>query len=183
MNARLAAAIALLAAWACAPFHVQSDWDPQTDFSALRTWDWLDQAEEEPGHPLLRNPLLHDRIRRAVEDELVRRGHPRAAGGAPDFRVGYHLSLEQKLDVYTIDRTYGYGRFGTWTYPETHVDQYQEGTLILDVVDVRHGKLAWRGWASRPVYEQPSPEESERNVREAVAAILAKFPPPAGERR
>jgi hypothetical protein len=183
MNAPLAAAIALLTASACAPFHVQSDWDPQADFSTLRTWDWLDQAEEEPGHPLLQSPLLHDRIRRAVEDELARRGHPKAVDAAPDFRVGYHLSLEQKLDVYTIDRTYGYGRFGTWTYPETYVDEYQEGTLILDVVDARRRKLAWRGWASRPIYEQPSPEESERNVREAVAAILAKFPPPAGERR
>jgi hypothetical protein len=177
------AAVALLLAVACATFHVESDWDPEADFSTLRTWDWLDQAEQEPGHPLLRSPLLHERIRRAVEDELVRRGHPKATGGRPDFRVGYHLSLEQKLDVYTIDRTYGYGRFGAWTYPETHVNEYQEGTLILDVVDARRGKLAWRGWASRPVYEQPSPEESERNAREAVAAILEKFPPPPGERR
>ena len=44
-------------------------------------------------------------------------------------------------------------------------------------------KLAWRGWAARPIYEQPSPEESEKNIREAVAAILERYPPKPGEKR
>jgi hypothetical protein len=178
-----ATAFGLALALACSSLSVRSDWDPEADFSALRSWAWLEPSGEDPGHPLLRSPLLHDRVRRAVEAELAARGYEQAPAERADFRVGYHLSLEQKLDTYTIDHTYGYGRWGVWTYPETYVQEYQEGTLILDVVDARRGKLAWRGWASRPVYEQPSPEESERNVRKAVSAVLDRFPPKPGQRR
>jgi hypothetical protein len=167
----------------CSNVHVETDWDPEADFAALRTWAWLEHASQETDHPLLKSPLLHERVQRAVEDELGMRGYRQVSANQADFRVGYHMSLEQKLDVLTIDRMYGYGRWGGWTYPETYVTEYQEGTLILDVVDARRGKLAWRGWAARPIYEQPSPEESEKNIREAVAAILERYPPKPGEKR
>jgi hypothetical protein len=183
LTSRLARVLALAIGLAgCSGLAVQSDWDPEADFSGFRSWAWIASSNEVSGHPLLKSPLLHERVRRAVEAELAARGYALVAADQADFRVGYHMSLDQKLDVYTIDRVYGYGRWGGFTYPETYVQEYQEGTLILDFVDARRGNLAWRGWASKPIYEQPSPEESETNVREAVAAILDRFPPQPGEK-
>ena len=101
----------------------------------------------------------------------------------PDFYVGFHLSLESRLDVRTINGHYGYGgygrhgRWGTVGYPETRVRQYEQGTLIIDVADATHKKLVWRGWASDRLTRNPSQEDSERRVREVVAKVMEQFPP------
>ena len=69
----LVAALALAAG--CSNVRVETDWDPEADFQAFRTWAWIEHASQETDHPLLKSPLLHERVRRAVEDELERLGY------------------------------------------------------------------------------------------------------------
>jgi Domain of unknown function (DUF4136) len=68
-----------------------------------------------------------------------------------------------------------------WGYhlaiPETHVQQYDQGTLVVDIADAREKELVWRGVAVGRVREQPTPEQTTERVNEVVAAILKKFPP------
>ena len=101
-----------------------------------------------------------------------------------DFGVGYRGSIQEKIDVQTIDRYYGYGP-GWGQYgpgyggiaTETYVDQYDEGTLIIDVVDNRSRKLVWRGSTSARVREDETPAKRTERTQAAVDAILAEFPP------
>ena len=62
----------------------------------------------------------------------------------PDFRVALHTGQQSKVRV--TDYGYGYG-VGRWGGGGLDVYQYQEGTLILDVVDAKTKKLMWRGTA------------------------------------
>jgi hypothetical protein len=59
------------------------------------------------------------------------------------------------------------------------VDQYEEGTLFIDVIDPKRNTMIWRGSATARVTPDLTPEERETRIGEAVRAILAKFPPPA----
>lgn len=177
----LSAALALVAA-GCVGFPVESDYDPQADFSGYRSWYWL--PPRETGDPRIDNDLVAARIRRAIERTLSARGYVKTSTGEGDFGVGYHGFIQAKTDVRTIDRYYGYGRGWGMYGPgyggiatETYVDQYDEGTLIIDIVDTRSHKLVWRGSTRGRVSDDTTPEERDERAQAAVDAILAEFPP------
>ena len=49
--------------------------------------------------------------------------------------------------------------------------------LVLDVLDARTGELIWRGWATKSLDDNPTPETVQKYVKAAVEKILEKFPP------
>ena len=176
---RLLGAVALLgvlANLACAPFRVKVDYDPDVDFTALRSYAWLARAEPSEANPFADNPLLRKRVREAVEQNLVSRGYVVASQGAADFQMTFHVTLE--------DRTVAYGPTG-WSYGHSRhsygyggssisSQSFQQGTLILDAVNADGTQLLWRGWVSGAV---PTSDTDRERVALAVREILARFPP------
>ncbi len=57
------------------------------------------------------------------------------------------------------------------------VTEYDEGTLILDVIDGESRELAWRGVAQAKISRNSSPDQRGRKINEAVSKIFANFPP------
>jgi hypothetical protein len=57
------------------------------------------------------------------------------------------------------------------------VDQFQEGTFILDLIDARTEKLVWRGIAEGVLDDSTSPEQMDRDVNDMVKRLLANYPP------
>lgn len=174
--------LALLGAVGCAGFQVQQDYDPDTDFSGYKTWYWLPPSPS--GDPRVDNDLSNARVQQAVESSLAARGFRRTSTGEGDFGVGYHVLIEGKTSVRVVDDYYGYGpgwgRYGGvagGVSSQTYVDQYEQGTLILDVVDTRSMGLVWRGSTSARVQEDLEPQERKERIQKAVDAILAEFPP------
>jgi hypothetical protein len=171
---------------ACSSVRTSYDFDPDADFSAWRTYAWYRSESPATGDPRLDNPLLHERIEAAIDRTLGERGHARVQDRTPDFYVNYHLSTEQRLDVRTMNRGYvggphgvrwggaGWGGVG-WT--ETRVDQYEEGTLVIDFVDAAKRRLVWRGSGTRRLSSNPEPDQVTKRVNEAVDEILSQFPP------
>ncbi|MGH0032707.1 MAG: DUF4136 domain-containing protein [Myxococcota bacterium] len=166
---------------ACATIDVSSDYDAEADFARLRSFALLPDPPAS-GNPRADNPLIHRRVRRAIADELERRGY--APSDTPDMKIGYHVSTEQRLDVRTVDSYYGYGwRYGVAGLPvtTTEVRQYEQGALIIDVVDAKTDTLVWRGVGEARLRSDPSPEQITERVNLAVQQILAEFPPGAGD--
>jgi hypothetical protein len=163
----------------CAGTRVTEDYDVNADFSSYATFSWLPKPQGMTGDARIDNPLIAERVRSAIERTLMSKGYRPATETEPDFYVGYFLSLEQKLDVYTIDRYYSAGPYRRWDAPgfETHVSQYEEGTLVIDIVDAKAGRLVWRGSGSRRISKSPTPQKTTQRVNEAVEAILKRFPP------
>ena len=54
---------------------------------------------------------------------------------------------------------------------------YEQGTLVIDLVDRRTKKLVWRGTAQAALSETPSKAEREATIDEAVKKMFEKFPP------
>ena len=179
LSRRLTAAVLVAFSLACASTRVTHDYDVNADFSSYATFAWMPQPQEMRGDARIDNPLIAERVRSAIERTLTSRGYRLTSETTPDFFVGYFLSLEQKLDVYTIDRYYGAGPYRRWGAGgfETHVNQYEEGTLVIDIVDAEAGRLVWRGSGSRRISKSPTPQKTTERVNEVVEAILARFPP------
>ena len=170
----------------CSPITVSTDYDPSIDFSDYRTYAWLPDldkriADPQSVDPRINNTLLDKRVRKAVETHLGAKGYTMVSTDTPDLYVAYHAALIGKVDVTTVNRHYGYGpgwrgrggSIGT----ETHVREYEEGTLILDLIDAKTESLIWRGLAQAEVWVTSTPEEREKRINEAVRKMLERFPP------
>jgi hypothetical protein len=180
------AALALAVA-GCSSLKVKTDYDPNVDFARYNTYAWLkppvkDGASESPVEelvdPFARNSLLDKRVRSAVEKELAARGYQKASDGSGHFRVAYHVILKDKTRVRTNPGVYygGYydrGHYGA-SYGGASSYDYQEGTLLIDVIDARSDSIAWRGWA---IGTNKEGYYSEKQVAKAAHKILEKFPP------
>lgn len=167
----------------CSTMKIRSDYDRKASFSGLKSFAWTPRAQEPTGDPRIDNSIVDERIRRAVEGELTRRGFVKRESGTPDFYIGYHAAIERKLNVSVMHDYYGYGS-GFGHYPErfdphvkTYASEYDEGTLVLDIANPSTMKLLWRGSAQTALMGSTSPQHKEQRVKEAVRRILDRFPP------
>jgi hypothetical protein len=167
-------AFGLLALCGCGSIPTTYDFDPAADFTRLKTYAWWSEsrkAEQPPTEGT--SPLVMERIRRAGDRQLAARGFRRVES-RPDFLVIPGTQSRQRTRVY--ERSVGYG-YHYWGGP-VDVYQYEEGSLILDVVDAKTDRLLWRGVGSAAIPESPKPDEITKIVDAVVEAVLKNFPPP-----
>lgn len=172
----------------CTSLKVRTDFDDEIDFLRLEKFAWLSpELRDEPGkgpdllaNPFVHNTLLDKRVRETVEEVLTGRGY-RETSDEPDFHLRYEITTREVTrdtgPVYVGGGRY-HGRGGVYSgYYGTYT--YQEGTLIIDVIDPKTQRIAWRGWASTRI--SSSNQVDEEKVRRYVTAILAAFPPQKGD--
>jgi len=155
---------------ACSSVSINYDYDMAYDFSKLRTYRWADVPSKADA-----NPLIVQRVGAAVEAQLKAKGYLMAEG-TPSFLVASYVGKHTKIQV--NDWGYGYGR-GRW-YGGGGLDvyEYEEGSLIVDIVDAKTRQLVWRGTATSIVDPSATPEEKTKKINEAVAKMFQDFPPP-----
>ena len=163
----------LLAVSSCATMSVSSDFDPTAEFSSYRTYAWGPADALPTGDPRLDdNPFFDSRVRSSVERQLAAKGLEKVSPGAADLLIHYHASIQEKVDVFGVDSEYGY-EFGY----ETQVHEYEQGTLLLDIVDVRTKQLIWRAWAQADVEGViDDPDRMEKRIEKATREMLESFP-------
>ncbi|MFQ5754782.1 MAG: DUF4136 domain-containing protein [Acidiferrobacterales bacterium] len=182
---RRAVMLLLTALAGCSTMQVNTDFDPAADFGILQTYNWMPGPQKVTGDPRLDNEVLEKRIHTAVENQLNAQGFRKQSSRTPDFLVGYHVALEKKLAVSTMNTYYGYRAGWGWSYgvgtsaigPESYTYEYEQGSLILDIVDGDTRRLIWRGSAQTEVNKTASPEKRQAQINEAVKKMLEQFPP------
>jgi Domain of unknown function (DUF4136) len=169
--------------WGCSTLKVSQDYDIKAKFSGLKTYVWQSETHKKTGDVRVDNPLLHSRIRSAVDFFLLSKGYRIVSKGTPDFYVNYQYSIRTKVDSNNLDGGVG---FGIGTYGRHggigistggSVSTYDEGMLVIDILASGSKDLIWRGTATRRISQHSNPEKTTKNVNEAVEKILAQFPP------
>lgn len=186
MRASLLLLPLLLILSACQTAQLQRDFDPDRDFAAYRSWSWQEPGVQyRPDDPRLNSDLTGQRIRTAVSEQLEQRGLRAAPANTPgDLRVQAWLIVDNRQQQVSTQMGGGWG--GSWhagywggpSYVETRTLDYQVGTLQVDLLDGKDGKLVWRGSAEQVLRnQQPSPSEREASIRSTVAEVLSQYPP------
>lgn len=174
-----------LAACASGP-QVQSDFDPAYNFSQLSTYTWAVRTDAGKD-PAIYNNIVESRVKLAVNQALQAKGF-REVTSDPSFLVAWHGAINDQHSVNTVGTSYGYGWgwYGGWGGPgmatsTTYVSTWQEGTLIVDIVDPKENKLVWRGSAQGEVDEhKDDPQAMQQGLNEAVTKMMSNFPPSSG---
>ncbi|MFC6996261.1 DUF4136 domain-containing protein [Rufibacter roseus] len=184
----LAMVVLVMGFTGCAPtFNVSTDYDKATNFQQYQTWSWYqDQPVAKSDSTRRYSTFLDKRIKTAVENEMARRGFTKAdSRKEADMLLAYDVSIESMQEVRPDYMTIPSIGFGYWygyryayrynrLYNNTTVREYQEGTIILDIVDTKSNELVWRGTGQTTGGEKALTQEK---VQEIVTQILAKYPP------
>ena len=167
----------------CTSLQNASDLDPRTDFSALKTFAWLDDTGRPADDVRLDNPLVQETVRAAVEQSLLAKGYEKVEGSQADFVVAWFGAIEKKLKKENIDQFYApYGYAALYRDPKYNpgpaktMQEYEEGTLIIDILDPQGRKLLWQGTGNRRVVEGQPQQTALKNLTRAVTKILEPFP-------
>ena len=175
-------ALAALAGCETAP-KIQSEHNPATDFASFKKYAIAPLPTSIPGGDpglVLRTGQI---VKDAVEAQLDAKGYVQVAEMKDaDFVVNLTGKVVPKTDItdmgYTAMPSRGwYGYYTPYSYNygrDVYVDQYEEGTLIIEIYQVSDKDMVWVGWGeARRKGGPPDPVK----IQEGVAAILAQFPP------
>jgi hypothetical protein len=154
----------------CSTISVMQDYDPEYDFSKLKTFGFLPLPEDAGIDQLNAN-----RFGDAIKNEMTAKGYTVSENA--DFGVALLFGKQTKTNITSYGYGYGpyWGRYGGTG--NIDVSQYDEGTLIIDVIDMNKKELVWRGTGTGVIDPNATVEERTANINNAVAQILAQFPP------
>ncbi|AQT59838.1 DUF4136 domain-containing protein [Cellvibrio sp. PSBB023] len=164
--------------------YVETDHQAGFDFASLKTFS-VAETKQDAKENILISPFTLSHIHAALESELGKRYQPGAAGSKPDFIVSYHVVVEEKIDPRSYNDLYGFGYYGVgYRYPRpyflgtnTGLRVYNQGSLIIDIVDAKTDKPIWRGVSEKRLSRGMAPQQQREVLSNAVVDVLAQFPP------
>jgi hypothetical protein len=179
--------IFLLFLASCSSLKVYTDSDKTVDFSQFKTFS-LYPWDYKHGYQI--NDYDKGTILNAIKTEMSAKGYKFQKEGG-DLVISIFITLDNKTSytAYTdhyggwagfgggwgysgFGYGYGYGPgFSTTTVTENN---YQEGTLIIDIFNAADKKLIWQGIGSKEV--QTDLDKRDQQLPKNVAKILANFP-------
>ena len=186
----------LLAACASGPPKPTVDYKADYNFSAVKKIAFYRSSGQVSGdNPLRLSDMQRDRIDEALSYALTNRGFQMVTDTAQaDLLISWALDTENKTDVRTwetpsrgVGMGYGgyyggynrYSAYNCWscapTRTEVSVQNYTQGTFIVDMIDPELQKSVWRGVTQSRLKGQHSEDQGKYNA--AATAIFAAFPP------
>ncbi|HMK38155.1 MAG TPA: DUF4136 domain-containing protein [Bacteroidota bacterium] len=176
----LIAAVSAVLVLGCSNISVTTDYDREFNFKQLKSFEWLGMAKNSTSAnaetAMLQNGLIDKRVRATVKSQLEAKGLKENPDSA-DFFIMYHAGTEKKVNVTDYGYGYGYGYGGRWGGGGVDVQQYTQGTLILDFVDPKTKTLLWRSVATGALSSTPDPSTADQKVHDVVSQMLSDFPP------
>ncbi|MBL4899890.1 MAG: DUF4136 domain-containing protein [Colwellia sp.] len=135
------------------------------------------------------NPVMKLRVDEEIEKAFIAKGYQLIDDAEKaDFSISYTVGNRDKIKVSHYPTTYnsgfrwgrGYyggrygGMYGTQMSTETHVHQYTEGKLAIDVYDVKSHQPAWHGWAVKRITADDK-EAPSLAIKDIVHKVIAQF--------
>ena len=159
----------------CSPFQVKSDYAATANFANYKTY--LLRTDD-----LKLNDIDKDRVLNELSKQLQAKALTAAQN--PDLIVNVKVTHKKVQDITTSygggfgwGRPYGWG--GGFGMGNTWTNNYNSGTIILDMIDAKTQKLVWQGIGSGLSVD--SPKSKQRQIPEIVAEIMANYPPQKGK--
>ncbi len=141
-------ALLILVLVGCSPVSVKTDYDHTENFSTYKTFT-LFNGELAPGNALVKYPELKERMYPVVTEILVEKGFVYKESGTTDFVVHLRGAVNAQTQ-----RTKQGGRswYNTWWGGgRSVVSYYDEGSLLIDIVNTAEKNLSWRGVGTKIV--------------------------------
>lgn len=169
---------------------VTNDWDPGVDFTSFKTFVVLDDAAGGGGL----DQLTQNRVKASIASNLQAKGMRQVdSKDDADMAAGWQFTSDERSSFQTVSTGwggYGYG-WGGWygagpgmgmTTSRTTETRYEVGSLVIALFDAKRKEMIFTATGSKTLRsDNPSPQEMQKRIDEAVAKILEDFPPGSGD--
>lgn len=146
--------------------------DPKAVFPKSGSFSFR-QTQFFPNDPRVDVRALDTRMRKAIRSTMRGKGYE-YKDLTSDLVIGFHIAL--------------HGSSGTkgrreeidgpdWRGELNDVNTFEEGSIVLDILEWRSNVLLWRGVYEAKVLVEVSETEKNRRINDAVRRLLAHFPP------
>ena len=182
---------------ACSNYRYYTAAKNKTNLSTYKTFGWVEAPAEQTNNPrkIYANDIADANIKDAATDALMAKGLTRQ-DAEPDLLVNYTAITGRgyKTNYYGGGMYpgwgwglgwgagwyrplfFGYGGWGWgagWGGPGfASREPFREGTIIIDLIDRRTGKMVWRGYG---VGEVRNPQKALNDLPKVVTGIIEKL--------
>jgi len=173
-SALVLAAMTILLSGCVSPTRYDFEQAAVEEMSAYRSFSIDSRETRSDYQDVVLSPIVDRRIERSIERELVAKGFEKVET-APDFRITFNTVTKTRTELNDFGpppfRRYPYYGFGGRFID---INQYEEGTFVIDIIDNDSKQLVWRGtYVQRLGWSAPT----EAEVQKIVSSILTAFPP------
>jgi len=170
----------LIISASCFPIKISSDFDKAGGFDSYKTYSFIVNPESMP----------YDRsnselVLACIAAELEGKGFKKSDN--PDVYIDLNVQIDKKKSSASASRNgeapslYGTNYLYYWgpSFSTTSIKYgtYANGTMFIDMIDVRKRQLVWQGRGNTKVGADKNPQDREKRVAEAVAKIFTQYPP------
>ncbi len=153
--------------------------DRKFDFSQItNNYQWVKRKDSSRDAVASRDPEINEYFLSIVNRKLSEKGYTEVYDDSASFGIDYELviksdSSEASLAQYSEQlRKSRYSKTNIAGLP--NIEHWKQGTLILNIMDMKSGYLIWIGYAEALVVDK---ENREELLQQAVTQMLDQFPP------
>ncbi|MEH6592716.1 MAG: DUF4136 domain-containing protein [Halioglobus sp.] len=171
-------ALALVVVGACSSSPTAINYDSSVDFSEYKTYAFMaDLATDKAAYQSLESTYLKGSVARELDNSGLQR-----VESNPDLLINFSIETQEKVRSRSVP-TGGYGvgydpyydvyGSGWGAGHTTQIDQYTEGKLIIDAIDVKSKSIVWQG-STKGRLSSKDMENFQLTLDEAVKEIFAE---------
>lgn len=154
----------------CSPFKVRSDYADTASFTSYKTYKL--RVDD-----LKLNDIDKDRVLNELSKQLQSKGL--SSGENPDLIINVKANHKKVTDINQGSPygMYGWGGNFGWGMGmnRTWSSNYNEGAVIVDMIEAKSNKLVWQGIGSGISVD--SPKSKQKQIPQIMAEIMANYPP------
>ena len=163
----------------CSTINVTNDFDPAFSFNDVKTYAILYKSKDYS------DTLTDERIKTGIDTQLKQKGYIKVKRKDADIYVVFHTDVRNKtkivqdyqyIGVSPYRYGYGYGYGGMMAVPVTRTYNYDEGQLLVDILNAKDNKIVWRGVATDSLKQLKTPEERVEYINKVMTSIFKKLP-------
>ncbi|MBU1658829.1 DUF4136 domain-containing protein [bacterium] len=156
----------------CSTLKVQTDFDPSYSFEAKKSFAIIKSNKQGI------DSLDEKRIDKAIIQELKLKSYALGEEKDASLHVMYRINVKNKTQVYTdyqIGGFFPYRGVGMGVATSKSYD-YEEGKLVIDVMDAKTKSLVWQSVSTDRLKEFDSPQRRMEYINGVVKEAMKKFP-------
>lgn len=187
-----------MVAAACSPPTITSDRNPDIPIPAGATVVFAGATSEGDTQvdPAISNDIMHERIQNAIKAQLAAKGYTVAQSeSTATFGIRYYVGMKQSTSYVTTTTGVGvggpyYGGYGPYGYgygwggygyggmatSTTSPVTSTNVSFVVDLVDMKSGKTAWRGVYQGEAASKPPTDDQLKKKADAIFKTLPPVP-------
>ena len=163
----------------CSTINVTNDFDPAFSFNDVKTYAILYKSKDYS------DTLTDERIKAGIDTQLKQKGYIKVKRKDADIYVVFHTDVRNKtkivqdyqyIGISPYRYGYGYGYGGMMAVPVTRTYNYDEGQLLVDILNAKDNKIVWRGVATDSLKQLKTPEERVEYINKVMTSIFKTLP-------